>query len=142
MRKFRWIEIGVPWVLVVYFGLAYAPVVTRGWVKKAPYPCTTFNLYSTIEQAFVRYDILLDGGQEKERYLLYNNTAIHRLERNYYQGQLSKLKVEWRSGAVDSGDYPWLSALGETAELVEFRASDPEAVRTNQWEVRPLVKLR
>ena len=143
MNRIGFIEVAVPSMLLLYFGMAYAPYCTFGLVEKSVYPFATFNLYSEMEQDFRRYDVLYDEGMPTERFLLHKNTELHRLERNFYKGELNKVKKALKSyGVVDPLQYPELMEFGSSAKLVELRFDSPNAARDGQFVLHELMTLK
>ena len=41
MKRIGFIKVAVPSMLALYFGMAYAPYFTFGWVEKGVYPFST-----------------------------------------------------------------------------------------------------
>lgn len=143
MQRIGFIKVAVPSMLVLYFGMAYAPYFTFGWVEKGVYPFTTFDLYSKVEQVFYRYDVLYDEGMPTERFLLHKNTELHRLERQFYKGELVKIKKALKSeGIVDPLQYPELLEFGSSAKLVKLRFDSPNAARDGQFVLYELMDLK
>lgn len=143
MKRIGFIEVAVPSMLLLYFGVAYAPFFTLGLVEKGVYPCTTFDLYSEIEQDFRRYDVLYDEGMPTERFLLHKNTELHRLERNFYKGELVKVKKTLKTeGSLNPQQFPELLEFGASAKLVELRFDSPNAAREGQFVLHELMVLK
>ena len=82
--KYRFADYFVPIFIAIYFAVAFSPIFTRRSTEIFPF--FSFNLFSQVPNGFERYDLVFDLGEKNERFLIYGNSALEDIERQYLNG--------------------------------------------------------
>lgn len=140
MKK-KFLHYFVPVFLVLYFSLAFFPVLARQ--KTEIFPFFSFKLYSKIPNGFSNYDILYNKGESDEHFLLHNNSSLNKLERKNYASRLRMLAEQTEpTQETVLPNCEDLLARGNTAFLVELSGDYVTTVRDNEYNVEIISQLK
>lgn len=132
----------LPIFILSYFFLAFVPIFKKETVEIFPF--FSFKLYSKIPNGFIHYDILLNKGEDGERFLLFKNQSISKLERKSYFKLMGNIGEAHKNGELGKIDLNRTGILtkANSVHLVRLSGDYLSAIRDDHFEVEVLEKLK
>jgi hypothetical protein len=131
----------IPGFIFLYFILGCYPLVKKN--QSEIFPFFSFKLYSTVDNHFERYDVLLDQGLPTQRFLLFRNSKLNKLERKYCKAFTHNLGVQVASnGSIKLNDCAVPLGNYESANVVLLSGNYTEAESDEKYQLEIKRRLK
>ncbi|MFK8007602.1 MAG: hypothetical protein AB8H03_14580 [Saprospiraceae bacterium] len=138
--KYRFVDYFIPFFIAIYFVIAFSPIFTRRSTEIFPF--FSFNLFSQVPNGFERYDLVFDLGEKEERFLIYGNTDLEDIERQYLNGLVPKIAKKYESTKIfDDEKITRFFPKNSSVTLVKIKGDFIEIYKKQNYELEPLGKL-
>ncbi|MFT6747177.1 MAG: hypothetical protein ACJAZ2_001525 [Glaciecola sp.] len=131
----------IPSFLIFYFVVAYYPFLKKE--QGEIFPFFSFRLYSTVDNNFETYDLLINQGMEDETFLLFRNSSLNELERKYCKSLTQKVaRAVKLDKFVDISEYDHIIGKTSSVAVVKISGGYIQAERDGKFEVEVVKQIR